>query len=53
MIYPRREAFQQALLPFDFGGGLRLWVLPFDMDAERLLDADLLSLVTVQALSHV
>jgi len=48
LIYPRRKVFQQALLPFDFGGDLRLWVLPFDMDAERLLDADLLSLVILQ-----
>ena len=53
LIYPRREAFQQALPPFDFGGGLRLWVLPFDMDAERLLDSDLLSLVTAQSLPPV
>ncbi|NBB34231.1 MULTISPECIES: McrC family protein [Pseudomonas] len=49
LIYPRRKVFQQALPPFDFGGGLRLWVLPFDMDAERLLDADLLSLALLQA----
>ena len=49
LIYPRRKAFQQALPPFDFGGGLRLWVLPFDMDAERLIDADLLSLAIFQA----
>ena len=49
LIYPRRKAFQQALPPFDFGGGLRLWVLPFDMDAERLIDADLLSLAILQA----
>jgi 5-methylcytosine-specific restriction enzyme subunit McrC len=49
LIYPRREAFQQALPPFDFGGGLRLWVLPFDMDNECLIDGHLLSLVTVQA----
>ena len=49
LIYPRREAFQQALPPFDFGGGLRLWVLPFDLETERLLDADLLSLAIAQA----
>lgn len=53
LIYPRREAFQRALSPFDFGGGLRLWVLPFDLEAERLLDADLLSLTIAQALSRV
>ena len=33
-----------SLPPFDFGDGLRLWVLPFDMEAERLLDAQVLSL---------
>lgn len=44
LIYPRRADFQQALAPFDFGGGLRLWVLPFDMEAECLLDTHVLSL---------
>ncbi len=44
LIYPRRAEFQQALPPFDFGGGLRLWVLPFDMEAECLLDTQLLTL---------
>ena len=44
LIYPRRAEFQHALSPFDFGDGLRLWVLPFDMEAERLLDAQVLSL---------
>ena len=44
LIYPRRAEFQHALPPFDFGDGLRLWVLPFDMEAERLLDAQVLSL---------
>lgn len=32
LIYPKTEQFTHALPPFDFGGGLRLWVLPFDLD---------------------
>ena len=44
LIYPRRRSFQQALPPFEFGENFRLWVLPFDMDAEFLVDSDLLTL---------
>jgi len=51
LIYPRREVFQQALPPFDFGGGLRLWVLPFDMENECLLNTEVLSLFASKALA--
>lgn len=44
LIYPRTEAFQQALAPFDFGGGLSMEVLPFDLDQERLLGVERLGL---------
>jgi len=44
LIYPRTEAFQQALAPFDFDGGLSLEVLPFDLDQERLLGVERLGL---------
>lgn len=44
LIYPRRRSFQQALPPFVFGENFRLWVLPFDMDAEFLVDSNLLTL---------
>lgn len=40
LIYPRTEAFSVPLAPFDFGGGLSLRVLPFDLDKEQLLGAD-------------
>lgn len=41
LIYPRRHmAFQEALKPFDFDSGLRLWVLPFDLQTECLLDVE-------------
>lgn len=39
LIYPRRAVFQQALPLFDFGGGLTLRVLPFDLDNNCLVDA--------------
>lgn len=44
LIYPRTEAFQSPLDAFDFGGGLSLEVLPFDLDQERLLGIERLGL---------
>lgn len=36
LIYPRRTAFQEALSVFEYSAGLRLWVVPFDLDEGRL-----------------
>lgn len=44
LIYPRTEKFQSPLDAFDFGGGLSLEVLPFDLDQERLLGVESLGL---------
>ncbi len=44
LIYPRWVPFQVALPLFDFGGGLTLRVLPFDLEREFLVDAELTSL---------
>lgn len=44
LIYPQTEAFQSPLDPFDFGGGLSLEVLPFDLDQELLLGVQRLGL---------
>jgi 5-methylcytosine-specific restriction enzyme subunit McrC len=44
LIYPRTEAFSVPLEPFDFGGGLTLAVLPFDLDEEVLIGAERLGL---------
>jgi 5-methylcytosine-specific restriction enzyme subunit McrC len=44
LIYPRTEAFSAPLGRFDFGGGLGLDVLPFDLDEEKLIGAERLSL---------
>lgn len=44
LIYPRRAAFLQALPLFEFGDGLTLRVLPFDLEGDCLLDAGLTSL---------
>jgi 5-methylcytosine-specific restriction enzyme subunit McrC len=41
LIYPCWAGFQRALPVFDYGGGMRLWMLPFDLEREGLLDADL------------
>jgi 5-methylcytosine-specific restriction enzyme subunit McrC len=40
LIYPYWSGLQQALPSFDYGQGMKLWVLPFDLDNDRLLDAD-------------
>lgn len=37
LIYPRWSRFEQALPVFDYGEGMALWVLPFDLDADCLL----------------
>ena len=44
LIYPRTEAFNAPLAAFDFGGGLSLSVIPFDLDEEVLIGAGPLGL---------
>jgi 5-methylcytosine-specific restriction enzyme subunit McrC len=44
LIYPRTWAFPAPLDRFDFGGGLSLEVLPFDLDREELLGMERLGL---------
>ncbi|MBF8161702.1 McrC family protein [Pseudomonas mendocina] len=39
LIYPYWSGLQGALPVFDYGDDMNLWVLPFDLDADRLLDA--------------
>lgn len=43
LIYPRTETFLWPLDTFDFGGGLTLEVLPFDLQQEQLLRIERLS----------
>ncbi len=40
LIYPAWRGFTQPLPVFDFGQGLRLFVLPFDLDGDVLLCPD-------------
>ena len=40
LIYPRTRRFDRPLQPFDFRPELRLWALPFDLDADTLLVDD-------------
>jgi len=49
LIYPRTATFQVPLPPFDFGGGLRLHVLPFDLNQEQLFGLEALALPTRSA----
>ncbi len=44
LIYPRWAQFSAPLASFDFDKNLRLWALPFDLDEDLLLGAELLSL---------
>jgi 5-methylcytosine-specific restriction enzyme subunit McrC len=37
LIYPKTAAFTKPLPVFDYGNDLRLWVVPFDLKAEKLL----------------
>ncbi len=40
LIYPYWSGLTKALPAFDYGQGMNLWALPFDLDADRLVDAD-------------
>lgn len=40
LIYPYWLGLQEALPVFQYGDGMSLWVLPFDLDNDRLVDAD-------------
>lgn len=37
LIYPATTAFETSLPLFDFGGGMKLWVLPFDLTNDGAL----------------
>ena len=39
LIYPYWSGLTEALPVFDYGQGMSLWVLPFDLENDRLLDA--------------
>jgi len=41
LIYPWWSGLRKALPVFDYGGGMKLWVLPFELDGEGcLVDAE-------------
>jgi 5-methylcytosine-specific restriction enzyme subunit McrC len=40
LIYPYFSGLQQALPVFDYGEEMQLWVLPFDLDRDHLLNTD-------------
>lgn len=44
LIYPRTAKFDRPPPVFDFHNGLRLWVVPFDLDAARIDPAHLVGL---------
>jgi 5-methylcytosine-specific restriction enzyme subunit McrC len=37
LIYPKRTEFQEALSVFEYCQGLRLWVVPFDLEATGIV----------------
>jgi 5-methylcytosine-specific restriction enzyme subunit McrC len=44
LIYPYWSGLQRSLPAFDFGDDMSLWVLPFDLDADSLVDAETVGL---------
>lgn len=44
LIYPRWSGLSKRLEVFDFGGELQLWVLPFDLNSEELIGAQVMQL---------
>lgn len=40
LIYPYWSGLQKALPMFDYGKGMQLWVLPFELDSDHLRDAE-------------
>jgi len=44
LIYPRRSQFQEALPVFEYAPGMRLWVVPFDLELGRLIGGDAVAL---------
>lgn len=44
LIYPRWVEFSAPLSAFGYDSDLRLWALPFDLEQDQLLGAELLSL---------
>ena len=44
LIFPWSESFAWPLAPFHFGSDLVLHVLPFDLDADRLIGWDVLQI---------
>jgi 5-methylcytosine-specific restriction enzyme subunit McrC len=41
LIYPCWAGLPASLPAFDFGAGMSLWVLPFDLYTDRIVDADI------------
>lgn len=50
LIYPFWAGLQRGLPAFDYGGGLQLWVLPFDLERECLVDAGVANVPVREAL---
>lgn len=40
LIYPATESFLKSLTVFDYGDGMKLWVLPFDLTDQVLIDSE-------------
>jgi 5-methylcytosine-specific restriction enzyme subunit McrC len=40
LIYPKHNGFQEPLKPFKFSDNLFLWVVPFDLEQETLIEGD-------------
>lgn len=52
LIYPKWKGLSDALPAFEFGEGLQLHVLPFDLDRDYLLGAQAMQLPLAQAIAQ-
>ncbi|SPA38432.1 conserved hypothetical protein [Cupriavidus taiwanensis] len=53
LVYPRRTAFREPLPVFEFSSDLRLWVLPFDLHSDSLIDRCLTKLPLLRTATGV
>ncbi len=52
LIYPKWKGLSDALPVFEFGEGLQLHVLPFDLDRDYLMGAQAMQLPLAQAIAQ-
>lgn len=44
LLYPKTRAFTRPLFVFSYSADMKLWVLPFDLETDRCIGLEALSL---------